>query len=182
MGIAGKMGHVGYSNEWSILPAMSISPHPTLSRKSYIIRSLWDIHIYSWPPISICKLHFPCCNNLPPYTYYKRKRVIFLHVHVGRISNFYLLRKSYLIWSLWDMHIYSWPLASICKLHFPCRDNLRPYIERKRVIFLHVHVGRINIFLISDIFCSRKFKNFFFHFMLLKIIRADPAHTPRTKS
>ena len=26
----GEMDHVGYSNEWSILPAMPISPHPTL--------------------------------------------------------------------------------------------------------------------------------------------------------
>ena len=26
MGIAGKMGHVGYANEWPILPAMPISP------------------------------------------------------------------------------------------------------------------------------------------------------------
>ena len=24
------MGHVGYSNEWPILPAIPISPHPTL--------------------------------------------------------------------------------------------------------------------------------------------------------
>ena len=30
MGIAGKMGYVGYSNEWHILLTMPISPHPTL--------------------------------------------------------------------------------------------------------------------------------------------------------
>ena len=30
MGIAGIAGHVGYSNEWPILPAMPISLHPTL--------------------------------------------------------------------------------------------------------------------------------------------------------
>ena len=35
MGIAGKMGHVDYSNEWPMLPAMPISPHPTLHTDMY---------------------------------------------------------------------------------------------------------------------------------------------------
>ena len=38
MGIADKMGHVGYSNVWPILPAMPISLHPTL----------YTLRIYRW--------------------------------------------------------------------------------------------------------------------------------------
>ena len=46
MGIASKMGHVGYSNEWPISPAMPISPHPILVEVNELENFLFSQRVY----------------------------------------------------------------------------------------------------------------------------------------